>query len=122
MQISEMINVILSHELKLARKKGLATDLKSYRKTEEGKESMEEAKTFTKQVLKMATLKSGIFKPSELEDLVAICNLADFNDLFFSAFCTKEGCILVTHDYDFKDIPDLNIELITANRNYFSSN
>jgi len=119
-QISEMINVILSHELRLARRQGVATDLKSYRKTSEGKTSMGVAKTFTEQVLKFATLKSGIFGQQELKNLVTLCDTADFNDLFFGEFCKKEDCILVTHDYDFQEVPDLELELVSANWRYFS--
>lgn len=119
-QVSEMINVIVNTELKVARRKGIANDLKSFRKTEEGKKAMFAAKTFLEQVLKFATIKSGIFNETELKRISAQCDRADFNDLFFSQYCLKESCILVTHDYDFQELPNQDLQIISANSNYFN--
>lgn len=118
-QVSEMINVILNKEYKIATEKGFSGSNKAFRDSDAGKIALEEAKVFVDQVMKSSTMQSGIFTPDEMKDLVSKCDLADFNDLYFALFCQKQDCIMVTHDYDFRALDTFPIEVLSSNQNYF---
>lgn len=119
-QISELVNLILHLEFVEAKKLNkFQGNFKSFRASDLAGKALLHAKTLSDQIVKCSTLRDGVFGVDELKEIVAECDKADFNDLFFAKFCIKEDAILVTHDFDFKAI-DTDIKVVSFNRKYFN--
>ncbi len=119
-QMSELINVIVQKEYKRYCQsiKPNYINFKEYRDSEEGLNTLGKAKTFTAQIMKQTTLQTGLFNSEDMKAIVADCDKADFNDIYFARFCQKQSCIMVTHDYDFRALGTLDVQLLTANGAY----
>lgn len=119
-QISELINVILQTEYRIHKKKGNHIPFKEFRSSEDGGIALSNAKVFISQVVKTAELQTGLFNSDEMKNIVFDCDKADFNDIYFAAFCERQDAILVTHDFDFRALSDHDLLVLSANENYFS--
>ncbi len=117
-QMSELINSVIRAEFRIYQEGGKTISFKQYRETGHGKNAMAQAHTITSNILKSATLRSGIFTPDELKVMVLKCDKADFNDIYFAHYCMKQKLTLVTNDFDFNAC-DEDIVVLTANKRYF---
>jgi len=118
-QMSELINLVLRIEFRAYTNDKVNISFKEYRETTSYIEALANAKTLSLNILKSATLRSGIFNAEELKTMVDNCDQADFNDIYFANFCFKENAIIITHDYDFNAI-NTKIELYTLNNKYLN--
>jgi len=119
LQISELVNLILHLEFKEARKRNVFTgSFKEFRNSNFAISALTNAKVLTDKIIKCSTLRDGIFGVNALQVIVASCDKADFNDLFFAEFCKNENAILVTHDFDFKAVQK-EIQVVSFNSNYY---
>jgi hypothetical protein len=118
-QMSELINLVLRIEFNTLKNDSPSLTFKEYRDTTSYLNALSIAKTLSSNILKCATLRSGIFNAEELKVMVENCDQADFNDIYFANFCSKENAILITHDFDFNAIKT-NIALFTINGKYLN--
>lgn len=118
-QVSEMVNVVMQVEYRRFVKSGGTGSFKDFRGSSAGIEAMGEAKTLMTQVMKIATPLTGTFNQDEIKAMVAQCDQADFNDIYFAVFCQKQDAMLVTHDFDFNALNVISIGVLSANEKYF---
>jgi len=116
-QLSELINAVISIEYKLYTSKYQYQKLKDWKKTQDFNRVRSEAQDLAKNITRQSSLISGTFAPSELEEIVDNCDQADFNDLFFVKFAEKEQMNIITHDGDYNVSLDFSQCILTANIN-----
>lgn len=116
-QMSELVNTVLQSEYKSYCRKTAYLSFKDFRVKEEYISALSNAKSLSTNILKVTTLKGGIFTPEELRSMVNRCDKADFNDIYFAQLCLKEKAILITHDFDFNAL-DVEVDLYTCNSKY----
>lgn len=118
-QFSEIINTIINIEFRLYKEKTkkFSISLKEFKKQDEFKETLQNAKTITERILTNVHLRDGIFNESELKNIVLQSDKADFNDIYFVHFCKKEKLHLISHDFDFNAL-DNTVKLISANKKF----
>lgn len=121
-QFSELINVIINTEFYHAKRiNKFNGSPKDFRKTPEFKTALKTAKLISEKVLKQTTLQSGTFNDNEMKEIVAACDKADFNDLYFVAFAEQKNLEIITHDFDFNAVEEFSNSIITANNRYFGN-
>ncbi len=117
-QMSELINAVIRAEYKVYQAQGNRISFKEYRECDHGKNALGQAHTIVSNILKSATLRSGVFTPDELKAMVMKCDKADFNDIYFAHYCLRQKLTLVTHDFDF-NASDESIVVLSGNSRYF---
>lgn len=117
-QMSEIINTILRAEFRVYEEQGGQDKFKAFREGSEGQKARNEAKSIVTVILKHATLRDGSFTPEQLEGIVALCDKADFNDIYFFRYAEKLKLTLVSHDFDFNML-DGEVRVLSVNRKYF---
>jgi predicted nucleic acid-binding protein len=117
-QMSEIINTIIRAEFRVHQEKGGQESFKQFRESTVGQKARDEAKNIVTIILKHATLRDGSFAPDKLNEMIALCDKADFNDIYFFKYAEKHKLTLVSHDFDFREL-DGKVRLISANKNYF---
>src|SRR5690606_7326005 len=100
------------------KNKQYSINFKEYREKEDSKKALAECKILISSMLQTSTPTDGIFNTEEIVGIANQCDKADFNDIYFSEFCSNQGLTLVTHDFDFNAI-DKEIKILSANENYF---
>ena len=119
LQISEVVNVIISAEYRDFRNKGNhSISLKDWKASDKFQPALDTAKLITSRILKQTDLVSGVFNAEEMIQMVSECDKADFNDLYFIRLAEKQSLNIVTHDFDFRAAKDFRFNIISANTNY----
>ena len=119
LQISEIVNVIISAEFREFKKRGnYSVTLKEWKASINFQPALDTAKLITSQILKQTDLISGVFNADEMKQMVSECDKADFNDLYFVRLAEKQSLNIVTHDFDFRAAKNFSFNIISANRNY----
>jgi hypothetical protein len=118
-QMSELINLVLHLEYRVFLKSNNYISFKEFWAKPEYKNALQNAKIISESIMKATTFRGGIFSNEDLKRIVSKCDLADFNDIYFSEFCAKENAVLITHDFDFNAL-ETGVELFTYNNRYLN--
>ncbi|MDR3059538.1 MAG: PIN domain-containing protein [Prevotella sp.] len=109
---SEVINRALREEHKLYIAKNGDISFKSYRNSQDGKNTLKQIyDIFDQIILPRFFIDGKIYDKKEIETLLKVDNL-DFNDKLICKLCEEKKYILITND---KDFISSNIDILSAN-------
>lgn len=118
--VSEAINRILRIEFEnyKIQNGNDAITFKTYRDSIEGRQAQSDAyAVFNNRILNLFSIKDKCLSKNDIKSFLFV-NSLDFNDKIILDICKSNNLILLTHD---KDYVETDIDVISANRAYFTA-